>query len=101
MHVIMMDFMIWGRLTRPRGPFGALGTALTRNVEDASHVSVCTSEDGCVSVRRFALLCITAPDRCDVFFLKPFTSNFCKTCYKFVLHFAVSCMLGYLVCPLG
>ena len=29
---IMMDFCIWGRLTRPRGQFRALGTALTRNV---------------------------------------------------------------------
>ena len=32
MHVIMMDFIIWGRLTRPRGPFRAQGFALTRNV---------------------------------------------------------------------
>ena len=32
MHVIMMDFSIWGRLTRPRGPFRAQGSALTRNV---------------------------------------------------------------------
>ena len=31
-HVIMMDFIIWGRLTRPRGPFRAQGSALTRNV---------------------------------------------------------------------
>ena len=33
MHAIMMDFGIWGRLTRPRGPFRAQGSALTRNVE--------------------------------------------------------------------
>ena len=32
-HAIMMDFGIWGRLTRPRGPFTAQGSALTRNVE--------------------------------------------------------------------
>ena len=32
MHAIMMDFGIWGRLTRPRGPFRAQGSALTRNV---------------------------------------------------------------------
>ena len=31
-HVIMMDFIIWGRLTMPRGQFGAQGFALTRNV---------------------------------------------------------------------
>ena len=33
MHVIMMDSSIWGHLTRPRGPFRAQGSALTRNVE--------------------------------------------------------------------
>ena len=32
MYAIMMDFMIWGRLTRPRRPFRAQGSALTRNV---------------------------------------------------------------------
>ena len=32
MHANVMDFMIWGRLTRPRGPFRAQGSALTRNV---------------------------------------------------------------------
>ena len=32
MHGIVMDFIIWGRLTRPRGPFRAQGFALTRNV---------------------------------------------------------------------
>ena len=32
MHDIMVDFGIWGRLTRPRGPFRAQGSALTRNV---------------------------------------------------------------------
>ena len=32
MHDIMMDFMIWRHLTRPRGPFRAQGFALTRNV---------------------------------------------------------------------
>ena len=32
MHVIMIDFMIWGHLTRPRGLFRAQGSALTRNV---------------------------------------------------------------------
>ena len=32
LHAIMMDFMIWGHLTRPRGPFRAQGSALTRNV---------------------------------------------------------------------
>ena len=32
MHVIMMDFIIWSRLTRPRGPFRAQRSALTRNV---------------------------------------------------------------------
>ena len=32
MHVIMMDFIIWGRLTRPQGPFRAQGFSLTRNV---------------------------------------------------------------------
>ena len=31
-HAIMMDFMIWGRLTRPPEPFRAHGCALTRNV---------------------------------------------------------------------
>ena len=30
MHDIMMDFSIWGHLTRPRGPFRAQGSALTR-----------------------------------------------------------------------
>ena len=33
MHAIMVDFGIWGRLTRPRGPFRAQGSALTRNIE--------------------------------------------------------------------
>ena len=33
MHAIMMDFCIWGRLTRPRGSSRAQGSALTRNVE--------------------------------------------------------------------
>ena len=33
MHAIMLDFGIWGCLTRPRGPFRAQGSALTRNVE--------------------------------------------------------------------
>ena len=32
MHAIMMDFLIWGRLMRPRGPLRAQGSALTRNV---------------------------------------------------------------------
>ena len=32
MHAIMTDFVIWRRLTRPRGPFRAQGSALTRNV---------------------------------------------------------------------
>ena len=32
MHVIMIDVIIWGRLTLPRGPFRAQGSALTRNV---------------------------------------------------------------------
>ena len=32
MHAIMMDFVIWGYLTRPQGPFRAQGCALTRNV---------------------------------------------------------------------
>ena len=32
MHAIMIDFGIWGRLTRPRGPFRAQGSALSRNV---------------------------------------------------------------------
>ena len=32
-HATMMDFGIWGRLTRPRGPLRAQGSALTRNVE--------------------------------------------------------------------
>ena len=31
-HAIIVDFGIWGRLTRPRGPFRAQGSALTRNV---------------------------------------------------------------------
>ena len=31
-HAIMMDFSMWGRLTRPRGPLRAQGSALTRNV---------------------------------------------------------------------
>ena len=31
-HALMMDFMIWGYLTRPRGHFRAQGCALTRNV---------------------------------------------------------------------
>ena len=29
----VMEFMIWGGLTRPREPFRARGSALTRNVE--------------------------------------------------------------------
>ena len=33
MHAIMLDFSIWGHLTRPRGPLRAQGSALTRNVE--------------------------------------------------------------------
>ena len=33
MHAIVVDFGIWGRLTRPRGPFRAQWSALTRNVE--------------------------------------------------------------------
>ena len=33
MHDIIMDFMIWGHLTRPRELFRAQGSALTRNVE--------------------------------------------------------------------
>ena len=28
----LADFMIWGRLTMPRGPFRGQGSALTRNV---------------------------------------------------------------------
>ena len=32
MHAIMMDFMIWGHLTRPRELFRAQGSALTRDV---------------------------------------------------------------------
>ena len=32
MHAIMVDFMIWGRSTRPWGAFIAQGCALTRNV---------------------------------------------------------------------
>ena len=32
MHAIMMNFMILGHLTRPRGLFRAQGSALTRNV---------------------------------------------------------------------
>ena len=31
-HALMMDFIIWGHLTRPRGPFRAQRFALTRNV---------------------------------------------------------------------
>ena len=33
MHAIIMDFSIWGRLTRPRGQFRGQVSALTRNVE--------------------------------------------------------------------
>ena len=32
MHGIIMDFSIWGRLTMPRGPLRAQGSALTRDV---------------------------------------------------------------------
>ena len=32
MYAIMMDFIIWGRLTRPQGLFRAQSFALTRNV---------------------------------------------------------------------
>ena len=32
MHAIMIDFSIWGHLTRPWEPFRAQGSALTRNV---------------------------------------------------------------------
>ena len=32
MHAIMMDFVIWGHLTRLWRPFRAQGSALTRNV---------------------------------------------------------------------
>ena len=32
MHAIIMDFGIWGRLTRPRKQSTAQGSALTRNV---------------------------------------------------------------------
>ena len=35
-HATMMDFSIWGRLTRPRGPLRAQGSALTSNVESFS-----------------------------------------------------------------
>ena len=38
MHANVIDFMIRGRLTRPRGPFRAQGSALTRNVS-SSHGS--------------------------------------------------------------
>ena len=31
-HAIMMDFLIWGHLTKPRGHFRAQGCALTSNV---------------------------------------------------------------------
>ena len=39
MHDIMMDFMIWGRLTRLRGLLRAQGSALTRNVARLIHRS--------------------------------------------------------------
>ena len=39
MHAIMMDFSIWGHLTRPRGLFRAQGPALTRNVARLMHRS--------------------------------------------------------------
>ena len=32
MHAIMMDFAIWGHLTKPWRLFRAQGSALTRNV---------------------------------------------------------------------
>ena len=38
MHGNVMEFMIWGGLTRLRGPFRARGPALARNVE-VSHGS--------------------------------------------------------------
>ena len=45
MQAIMTDFMIWRHLTRPWGPFGAIGTALTRNVEDYMAGTTCFREE--------------------------------------------------------
>ena len=53
MHAIMTDFMIWRHLTRPRGPFGAPGTALTRNVEDHMARRTCFREQYYTGTRRY------------------------------------------------
>ena len=39
MHAVMIDFGIWGRLTRPQGAFRAQGSALTGNVARLRHRS--------------------------------------------------------------
>ena len=53
MHAIMMDFIIWGRLTRSWGPFGARGTALTRNVEDYMARRTCFREEYYTGMRGY------------------------------------------------
>ena len=53
MHAIMTDFIIWGRLTRAWGPFGALGTALTRNVEDHMARRTCFREQYYTGMRGY------------------------------------------------
>ena len=51
MQAIMTDFIIWGRLTRPRGPFRAQGFALTRNVARSQCFEIFTRQDGfCFSI---------------------------------------------------
>ena len=53
MHDIMMDFMIWGRLTRAWGLFRALGTALTRNVEYHMARRTCFREEYYTGMRGY------------------------------------------------
>ena len=54
MHAIMMDFCIWGHLTRPRGLFRAQGSALTRNVRAFGRATQPRPQDlqHCASVLR-------------------------------------------------
>ena len=53
MHAIMTDFIIWRRLTRAWGLFGALGTALTRNVEYHMARRTCFGEEYYTGMRGY------------------------------------------------
>ena len=52
-----MDFMIWGRLTKLRGPFRARGSALTRNVENYASLPPAL---GAVGAARVSTLLVSA-----------------------------------------